>query len=81
MMWETNRHMDKETNRQMDRKTHWHMDKKQTDRYIINKQQGLTLYSTIYLKQWNIILLMLQFLFNILHKCNLSCLNRFFLVL
>ena len=83
MMWETNRHMDKETNRQMDskimrhtyrktnrcidkkarwqmdRKTHWHMDKKQTDRYIINKQQGLTLYSTIYLKQWNIRLLML----------------------
>ena len=78
MMWETNRHMDKETNRQMDRKTYWHMDKKQTDRYIINKQQGLTLYSTIYLKQWNIILLMLQFLFNILHKCNLSCLKKTF---
>ncbi len=46
-----NQPMDKQTIKQMYRKTNRHMDKKQTDRYIINKQQGLTLYSTIYLKQ------------------------------
>ena len=32
-------------NKQMYRKTNKHMDKKQTDRYIMNKQQGLTLFS------------------------------------
>ena len=40
-----NRPMDKQTTKQMYRKTNRHMDKKQTDRYIIDKQQGLTLCS------------------------------------
>ena len=40
-----NQPMDKQTTKQMYRKINRHMDKKQTDRYIIDKQQGLTLYS------------------------------------
>ncbi len=43
--------MDKETNDRWTGKPTDIWIKKQTDRYIINKQQGLTLYSTIYLKQ------------------------------